>query len=210
MSDISSVLLNEVATGVLVPADLHNPVTDQQILDWKKLWRTERDIRLDKLKDAGIPRADWPESSHWDWEDKFYKVKDSLSHTSVGITCNGQTQGLMRLDFAKFRGRLPDQMNRELVYIDYLEVAPWNWKDSRFDPPKYSLIGSLMIGAAIEISFNQEFKGRVGLHSLPQSISFYEKCGFVNLGPDPACQSLPYFELMTNEANVFLKLGAQS
>jgi hypothetical protein len=210
MSDTSSIWLEEVATGALVPAELLNPITDQQIIDWQRLWRPERDARINKLKHAGVPLADWPQSWHWEWDQKFHKVKSLLSHTSVGITCNGQTQGLMSLDFVTNRGRLPEQIKLELAYVDYLEVAPWNWKDNRFDPPRYNFIGYTMIRAAIEISFSQGFKGRVGLHSLPQSIKFYENCGFVNMGDDSTYHSLPYFELMTNEANAFLKRGAKS
>lgn len=206
-SDISNVLLKETATGTLVAAELFNPVADQQITDWHKLWRPERDRRVDTLKATGVPQASWPQSSHWNWERKIENIQALLSYTSVGITCNGETQGLMSLGFSAHRGRLPAQLGCELVYVDYLEVAPWNWKDVRFAQPKYSLIGGLMIGAAIQISFEQGFKGRVGLHSLPQSISFYEKCGFVNMGPDSTYHFLPYFELMTNKANEFLKQG---
>jgi hypothetical protein len=209
MSDITNVQLRDVATGALVPAELHNPVTDQQILDWQRLWQPERNRRIDQLAAAGVPRTEWPQSWHWQWDSKLNKIQSLLSHTSVAITCNGQTQGLMSIDLVSKRGHLPPRQHLELAYVDYLEVAPWNWKDCRFDPPVYSLIGNLMIGAAIQISFDQDFKGRVGLHSLPQSVRFYEKCGFVNMGPDSAYYNLPYLELTTEKAEAFL-LGEKS
>lgn len=200
MSESSQVKLREVATGELVDAEMLIPITDQQIVDWQRLWKPERDRRIDDLKQAGVSIAKWPESWHWDWEGKLNVIQGMISHTSVAITCKNETQGLMRLDLTSKRGRHDSQLNSDLAYIDYLEVAPWNWKDKRFPLPKYDFIGSLMVQAAIEISFDQGFKGRVGLHSLPQSVSFYAKHGFEKLGADPACQDLPYFELTAESA----------
>jgi hypothetical protein len=63
------------------------------------------------------------------------------------------------------------------------------------------------MAAVIQISQAEEFAGRTGLHSLPQSESWYrENCGMTDLGPDPNDRSkLRYFEMTAEQANKFLE-----
>ena len=111
----------------------------------------------------------------------------------------------MAIDLAKKRGHIKSQLNQHLVYVEYLAVAPWN-RPQLFNPPAYKLIGRVMIATAISISINEGFKGRIGLHSLPQADSFYnDKCGMVALGPDPSKDDLIYFEMTPEKANDYLK-----
>jgi hypothetical protein len=50
--------------------------------------------------------------------------------------------------------------------------------------------------AAIQLSIDEGFHGRVGLHSLPQSEPFYrDKCLMQFCGHDPHYQDLSYYEL---------------
>ena len=114
----------------------------------------------------------------------------------------------MRVDVASKRGRLDGQKGQHLAYINYLEIAPWNWDESYADPPRYRGAGPILLRAAIEASHDEGFKGRVSLHSLPQAVTFYERCGMTNLGPDQKYQGqLPYFEMTPEQAKLFLGKG---
>ena len=76
------------------------------------------------------------------------------------------------------------------------------------DPPIYRGVGSLLIAAAIQLSLDEGFKGRIGLHSLPQADAFYANtCGMSNLGPDPSYQNLSYFEMTAEQAQAFIERG---
>jgi hypothetical protein len=73
---------------------------------------------------------------------------------------------------------------RPIIYVEYLENAPWNQYQPD-TPPRFQGVGSLLVEAAIAQSRADGFKGRIGLHSLPQSVGFYVKhCGMTDLGAD--------------------------
>lgn len=92
---------------------------------------------------------------------------------------------------------------KPLVYLEYLEVAPWNWPE--FGTPTFKGIGSALITAALERSLDEGFKGRMGLHSLPQADDFYRRLGMTDLGPDANYQGLRYFEMTAEQARAFLE-----
>ena len=92
---------------------------------------------------------------------------------------------------------------KPLVYVDYLEVAPWN-QSFAGTSKKYRGAGPILLTAAVELSFDEGFKGRVGLHSLPQAESFYEKEGMIDLGPDAQVQNLRYYEMTSDVAQTLL------
>ena len=81
-----------------------------------------------------------------------------------------------------------------LVYLAYVESAPWNLKEY-CDDIFYSGIGKEFYKTAVRFSNLLGFAGRVGLHSLPGAEEFYSKtCQMVSLGCDPKCDGLVYFE----------------
>jgi len=52
---------------------------------------------------------------------------------------------------------------------------------------------------AVQLSHDEGFHGRIGLHALPQAEEFYrDKCGMQCCGEDPSYEDLPYYE-MTRE-----------
>jgi hypothetical protein len=66
-------------------------------------------------------------------------------------------------------------------------------------------VGSVLLAAAIQLSIDEEFLGRLGLHSLPQADDWYRKCRMTDLGPDPSeKQNLRYFEMTPEQAQAFL------
>jgi len=62
------------------------------------------------------------------------------------------------------------------------------------------------VGGSIHLSIEEEFQGRIGLHSLPQADEWYRNsCGMTDLGRDHAIQDLRYFEMTPEQASEFLK-----
>ena len=87
-----------------------------------------------------------------------------------------------------------------LIYVDYLESAPWNLKISGV-APRFIGVGTVLIAEAVHLSLDTGLEGRVGLHSLPQAETFYRsRCGMTDLGRDPRYFDLTYFEFAGQQA----------
>jgi hypothetical protein len=193
-------------------------MTDQEITILERATRTPVSATLFRADTSKVIEAEkqWlphragstggPEHSHWDWEQKASRLR-YLAYQCWGIECRAQVQGLVLLRTAGTISRLGPNPSRELVYVSYLEVAPWNLKLFT-DTPCFGAVGSRLMEVAVRISQEDGFHGRVGLHSLPQAESFYaDSCGMTRGGPDPACENLMYFEFDPEKANAFLKGG---
>ena len=86
-----------------------------------------------------------------------------------------------------------------------MRTRPWNRKEL-FDPPRYRGVGSILIRAAVSLSEELEFHGRISLHSLPQANGFYANtCGMTDLGADSDYQGLCYFEMTPEQARAFVE-----
>ena len=130
-----------------------------------------------------------------------------LAFTGVGIEVAGECQGLILLALAGYDARLPGESGRPLVYVDYVEAAPWNLE--LLDPsPRYAGVGKRLITAAVQVSADGGFHGLVGLHSLEQAEGFYEqRCRLTRVGPDPYYGGLEYFETTRQRAEEILTRG---
>ena len=153
--------LLDVAAGSIVEAELHDDIAEKQLIDWQFQWRPAMQTYLKRLAENGISPKDtaWPQSWHWDWRDKINEIRDLLGHTGYSVVCRDVTQGMMRLDLVSKQARHQTQRGKPLVYVDYLEVAPWNWREEYADPPIYRLVGSVLTHAAFTRSVNEGFKG---------------------------------------------------
>lgn len=139
----------------------------------------------------------------WKWPEIAAAAVERVDLDSFAVEAGGVTQGLMLLNLNR-RSRIDGQQQAHLVYVELLATAPWN-RNGFVDQPKYKGVGRLLLAAAISLSYEQEFFGRVGLHALVQSENWYEQiCGMTNLGPDPAYADLRYFEMTEGQAQVFL------
>ena len=200
---VSTVHLLDVAAGVARSAELRDAIEDQQIADWESEWAPAMREALERLQSTGVPRDCWPQDAHWDWRRKLTGPQ-LLADAAFSVVCDGVTQGMMILDTATRRCRIEAQKNLHLVYVRYLQSAPWN-RASLCEHPRYRGIGSILIRAATALSEAMEFKGRIGLHSLPQAEGFYtHACGMTDLAPDPAFQNLRYFEMTPQQARAFI------
>ena len=204
---VTEVHLFNVARGEPETAELWHAITEQQLADWEGEWVPELFKAIQRLRRGGFERRHWPQSRHWDWRRKATVLQGMLANPGFGIVCDGLTQGMMIVDIVKHRGRLDDQRGQHLVYVEFVENAPWN-RAELFNPPRYRGVGSILIRAAVALSEELEFHGRIGLHSLPQANGFYANtCGMTNLGADRDHEGLRYFEMTTDQARAFIAKG---
>jgi hypothetical protein len=93
-------------------------------------------------------------------------------------------------------------MNGPLLYVGFLESAPWNTR-TLSNRPRFKAVGTTLMFAAVEISRENGWHGRLGLHSLPQAEEFYRRVGMTRLRTDPEHEGLAYYELTADTAALF-------
>jgi hypothetical protein len=196
------------ATGQAVEAEIFDEVTVEHFIETQQEWRPIVLKAARQLAARGSHQL-IPQHFHWDWTTKAPEL-NVLANAFYGIRCNNQLQGLMKVETVGpfCTCRLPEQSGKSLVYVDYVEVAPWNLKvlaAALGEKPRYNVIGTRLIEAAVLKSKEEECKGRIGLHSLPMTDSFYIKaCRMTPVGRDPAKQNLLWLEYTPEQAENFL------
>lgn len=207
MSDLPAKLVRG-EDGAIIEAVLRNGLNPSDLTEIEQSWNGARLRLVGSLMAGSIPLSDWPQSLPWDWALKAPEL-ELLHATAFGVIFDENWQGVMLTKTATDFARLPDDSGKPIVYIDYLESAPWNWNVAAIDQRgEYKGVGSILFRQGVVQSFSEGFNGRVGLHSLPQANGFYEfVCGMTSLGPDPQKQNLSYFELVSEQAHKYLETG---
>ncbi len=159
----------------------------------ERQWGPDRALLGEELRSYGENL----QSAHWRWTWKA--DRPAHWHCLVTIECEGQIQGILAVENLLRPAQIVP--NGWVLYVDYLEVAPWNYRvpQDRAEPairmPRFAGVGTVLIGEAIRMSLGRAAGGRVGLHSLPQAEDFYRgRCGMNNLGRDSNYYDLVYFE----------------
>jgi hypothetical protein len=203
VSSGQGVFLLEVETDNVVPAELVCGIEMRHLLDWHNAWQPKLGAIKATLLEQGVPTSEWPQSGHWRWPDKVAEG-DLLGFETFCVTAEGMTQAMMRVNITNKEARLKGSEGKPLAYVDYLEVAPWNQPIVGMQR-RFRGAGKILMIAAVVLSVDQEFKGRIGLHSLPQSERFYRELGMIDLGPDTkVCGNLRYFEMATEVAQALI------
>lgn len=180
------VLLNR-ASGEFEPADVYQELDDKNFDDFEQLWK---------------PRfASLAPDSHWDWVAKAKHAVSSMALETFALECAGDTQGLMLVNLASF-AKLSSQLGRDILYVELLATAPWN-RPTQSQAGIYKGVGRVLIATAIRFSIDQGFGGRIGLHSLPTSQSWYrDTILLTDCGYDEA-KDMQYFEMTNQQAKAF-------
>jgi hypothetical protein len=202
--------LKLVAGDQWVEATLETELTLDDLFDAEAAWAPGRIRMIQTLHHAGVPRQDRPESLHWNWALKADEIGATgfggLSPRRVfGIRADGQWQGML-LGVSVGHPTRTERRGREQIYVDYVEIAPWNWNVTKLGHTgTYKGIGRQLVEMAVRWSRAEEFGGRISLHSLPQAEEFYRvQCGMTDLGSDTGYQGLRYFEMTEEQAKAFL------
>ena len=194
-------------TGTEVDGSLFDEMEPADMALVENEWSAERSLIHQELLAKKVDRGNWPQSLHWNWGRKA-PLLQSLESRGFGIVCENRWQGVMLTKTATAVCQLPADRGRPLVYIDFLETAPWNWQLPAVGRSgRFRAIGSRLFLRAVQQSHEEGFHGRVGLHTLPQSQQFYLRCGMTPLGRDAAKQSLLYLELSRESAQSYLSSG---
>ncbi len=139
--------------------------------------------------------------SHWNWYEKNQSMQGSVHRIFALLNCE-VVEALMRVDLST-PSQIQHATRTPIVYVEYLAVAPWN-RPAIQSRPRFKGFGTLLLGAAVSLSFEEGMDGRCGLHSLTQSEGFYIHAGMENLGVDKTC-GLKYFEFSPDAARKFLE-----
>ncbi|MEM9922407.1 MAG: hypothetical protein AAF915_01400 [Cyanobacteria bacterium P01_D01_bin.50] len=161
-------------------------LTSKHIKDFVKLWQPQ-------LKGSDS------EDSKWNWQDKNQRA--GAGNELYAVECEGITQGLMIIEIFEDRCQIKSQLREPLVHVDYIATAPWNRKAIN-NPPIYKGVGGNLIDFAVDRSHELGYKGRIGLHSLPDAVPFYRKIkiGLIDCGVDPDYpDELVYFESLSQD-----------
>jgi hypothetical protein len=194
-------------SGQSIDAEIFDEITLEHFIETQADWRpvvldAARAMSKDPNRAILIPRH-----YHWDWTRKEAELK-MLALKFYGISWQGHLQGIMKVDTVARSCRLPEQQGKPLVYIDYIETAPWNIRllmEPLGKRQQYRGVGSRLFEAAVLQSEEEGFKGRLGLHSLPGSEGFYIKeCGMTPVGRDPHKQNLLWCEFTPEQARRYL------
>lgn len=190
----------------LVDAVLHTDLPPHSLIDAEKEWGPVRRTAARKLHKAGR-LSEIPQHYHWDWVRKSGKLQ-LLAYRCCGIECAGKLQGLLMVNLAGHQTRLAPDAGKPLVYVEYLESAPWNLA-MMVDSPLYGGVGPILLRTAVQLSYDEGFHGRIGLHALSQSEEFYrDSCEMSCCGIDPSFEDLPYYEMTREIAARFVSASS--
>jgi len=198
------VMLTDEATGQLVDAELDLDVGPHDLDELEKVWgpqRREAARRIAREKGShGVPQH-W----HWDWRGKGSLLRHP-TYRCIGIRCQGELQGIALVDADQHQARIEADRGKPLLYIEFLEVAPWN-NSQLVDRRRYTPVGPRLMEAVIRYSEAEGYHGRIGLHALPQSERFYDRCGMTRMDRDAKKENLVYYEMTREQASDFLTKG---
>jgi len=193
-----------------VTAELHDDLPLDVLFEAEEIWAPERVRFLRDCVKGSVKLDALPQSLHWNWSLKAIQIPGFTTgplspFRLFGLRAEGAWQGLL---IGCCVGHLTKcaPSGKDLVYVDFVESAPWNWveaKAGRFGHLKG--VGRQLVELAVRWSLDLDFKGRVGLHSLPQSAVFYRGCGMTDLDLDNGYKPpLRYFEFTEIQAETFL------
>lgn len=204
-----SIRLKDQRRNEPVDAILHEGLSDQEVTEAQEAWEPIRKSAIERLLHEGWKLDQLPKHYGWDWTRKINRLTDPLL-TFYGIECNGQMQGMVEIAKEGYLAKLSSQKGKPLVYVKYIETAPWNIKI--LEPsPLYGGVGSRLIRAAVELSVQENCRGRVGLHSLPGNNKgepewFYGTvCKMEPMELERDGEGLLYFEMTEETSNRFLQ-----
>jgi hypothetical protein len=192
MRQAETILLREGNSGLPFAATLIQGVTLVEMQAADQQWKPFLTQAVEEALARGVSRYDLPDNKHWEWERKARAM--GAESLAFSIEADHETQALMIVRTDKIC-RLPQQMGKPMVYVDYLATAPWNLSEL-VPAPRYKSCGRRMVQAAIRYSASLGFDGRIGLHSLYGAEGFYRSgLRMQDCGIDVHYEDLRYFEM---------------
>ena len=115
-------------------------------------WADARELAANADEALGLAPL---EHAHWDWRNKRDSIQKG-THMAVVVECEGDLQGAM----AVLRTPRPARLgNGHVVYVDYLEAAPWNLR-AFSSQPRFMGVGTILIADAINLAGKCNWEGQ--------------------------------------------------
>ncbi len=133
------------------------------------------------------------DDAFWDWARKKRLALSDDRYEAYAIEYEELTQGLLWIETQWHRSQRT--RTQPLVYVEALAAAPWNRRSINPEPWLRG-VGTVLLQFARKRSLDLGYGGRLGLHALPGSESFYEARNMMNLGYDDD-REMVYFEYGT-------------
>jgi hypothetical protein len=204
------ILVRECSSQALVAARFHEDVSAEKLAQAESQWKPHRIAAIERLVSKGMTLREAHtriQHAHWNWVAKAQGLRErTLDMRSFGIEISGEWQGLMIVELAAHGAELGADRGKPLVYIEFLESAPWNLRET-CDSPRFGLIGVRLVEAAVRLSIAEGFHGRVGLHALPQAEPFYEKRCLMKHVEGAVKHGMKLYEMTREDAVKFLGEG---
>jgi hypothetical protein len=144
-----SLIDGQSAERVLVQACLYRDIPAHFLDDLEEQWTAARERAASGLASL--------EHAHWDWRNKAHSVETGV-HMLIAVERNGDWHGVMAVQRTPLRSRLGDG---HVVYVDYLETAPWNLRRPG-QTPQFLGVGTALIAEAVRLGVEEGLEGRVG------------------------------------------------
>src|ERR1022692_3278108 len=131
----------ERKTDQIVSAELLPEMTPEQVVQTGEHWQRFRVQARERLRRE---RASVPEHDHWNWDEKSHYLKFT-AYRCLGIRYDNEVQGLMMISTLAVEGRLPIHKGKPVLYVKYIESAPWNLKGYMGAEARFGGIGISLI-----------------------------------------------------------------
>lgn len=176
-----------------VTAKLRWTISEESLLQHETIWRPFILKHMTAWCRKRALTTHWPVSIGWDWRRLvgFYLKQQKAEVYS--IVCRGLTQGMILL----LRDYVSKAATGNVVYVSYLESAPWNVK-SIAGSKRFTGTGTILLIAAAKRSEELGCGGRIGLHAEEPAIPFYEALGLKPFDADIHAEGLVYMEGVPN------------
>jgi hypothetical protein len=189
--------LADGTTGARVRGILRNGITASDLERIEELWKPARMKAAEVLEAIGRHA----EHRHWNWTAKAPLLATD-QYAGLMIEYGGEPQGVLLYATAPGITKAKADAGLPLLYVEFIESAPWNTR-TLANRPRYKAVGTVLMHAVVAISRDRGWKGRIGLPALPQAEDFYRRIGMDRFEVDREHQGLAYFELTAESAALF-------
>jgi hypothetical protein len=136
-----------------VSADVLPAMTPEQLVQTEGRWQKFR-VRARRRRRVGVPV---PEHNHWNWDEKSHDLKFT-AYRCLGIWYDDEVQGLMMISILAVQGRARAHRAKPVLYIKYIEGAPWNLKAYVGEEARFGGVGVSLIGPPLRLAWKRSFE----------------------------------------------------
>src|SRR5689334_8439120 len=141
--------------GEYVAATLRADLSPEDLLDAEQVWHPFRIDAYRRLLRDKVPLNQYPQSLHWSWATKSRHLQ-LVAYEGYGIRCENDWQGLLLVSTVGHVAQLGADRLKPLVYVDFVETAPWN-QPEMVAVPRFRGVGIRLMEAAVRLSIAEGF-----------------------------------------------------